>query len=108
MKEAIEGDVIVSDTSCQPFSAPRFPRRFSAPNLVGWSLDQADVTELTGQARIDYERELRISALGQLLESPVATPLWRRVCKHSMYSEIRLRSDDQRVAMELAIQESMR
>ncbi|WP_157650239.1 hypothetical protein [Burkholderia ubonensis] len=108
MKEAIEGDVIVADTPCQPFSAPRCPRRFSAPNLVGWSIDQTDVTELSGQARADYERELRISAIGKLLESPAATPLWRRVCKHAMYSEIRLRSDDQRVAMELAIQESMR
>ncbi|KVN18205.1 hypothetical protein WT09_11410 [Burkholderia stagnalis] len=48
------------------------------PNLVVWSLDQADVTELTGQARTDYERELRISAIGKLLESPAATPLWRK------------------------------
>ncbi|WP_124480162.1 hypothetical protein [Burkholderia stagnalis] len=108
MKEAIEGDVIVSDTPCQSFSEPRCPRRFSVPNLVVWSLDQADVTELTGQARTDYERELRISAIGKLLESTAATPLWRRVCKHSMYSEIRLRSDDQRVAMELVRMEQIR
>ncbi|KWA06632.1 hypothetical protein WT36_15095 [Burkholderia territorii] len=73
-----------------------------------WSIEQADVTELTGQARADYERELRICAIGKLLESPAATPLWRRVCKHSIYAEIRARSADQRLVMELAIQESMR
>ncbi|KVE67012.1 hypothetical protein WI97_11340 [Burkholderia vietnamiensis] len=78
------------------------------PNLGGWSIEQADVTEVTGLARADYERELRISAIGKLLESAAATPLWRRVCKHAMYSEIRARSVDQRLVMELAIQESMR
>ncbi|KVN46817.1 hypothetical protein WT12_14625 [Burkholderia territorii] len=78
------------------------------PKLAGWSIEQADVTEVSGEARADYERELRICAIGKLLESPAATPLWRRVCKHAMYTEIRLRSSDQRVAMELAIQESMR
>ncbi|HDR9314157.1 hypothetical protein [Burkholderia vietnamiensis] len=106
--KAIEDDVIVTTPPCQTFSAPRHLRRFSVPNLGGWSIEQADVTEVTGQARADYERELRISAIGKLLESPAATPLWRRVCKHAMYSEIRGRSADQRLVMELAIQESMR
>ncbi|KUY70827.1 hypothetical protein WS46_32135 [Burkholderia sp. RF4-BP95] len=90
------------------FSAPLRLRRFSVPNLAGWSIEQADVTEVTGQARADYERELRICAIGKLLESPAATPLWRRVCKQAMYDEIRARSVDQRLVMELAIQESMR
>lgn len=106
--KAIEDDVVVTTPPCQAFSVPRRLRRFSVPNLCGWSIEQADVTEVTGQARADYEREVRISAIGKLLESPVATPLWRRVCKHAMYSEIRARSADQRLVMELAIQESMR
>ncbi|MGU7853106.1 hypothetical protein ACV22X_10190 [Burkholderia orbicola] len=106
--KAIEDDVIVTTPPCQAFSAPRHLRRFSVPNLGGWSVEQADVAEVTGQARADYERELRISAIGKLLESPAATSLWRRVCKHAMYSEIRGRSADRRLVMELAIQESMR
>ncbi|WP_261544669.1 hypothetical protein [Burkholderia multivorans] len=108
MKPVEHDRVVIGDPPCQAFSTRRFTQRFGAQSLVVWSIEQADVTELTGQARSDYERELRISALGQLLESPSATSLWRRVCKHAMYTEIRLRSSDQRVAMELAIQESTR
>ncbi|AOJ13625.1 hypothetical protein [Burkholderia vietnamiensis] len=65
-------------------------------------------TELTGQRRHDAEREARISQIDRLIDSDAATPLWQRVCKHAMYSEIRGRSADQRLVMELAIQESMR
>ncbi|MDT6993203.1 hypothetical protein [Burkholderia cenocepacia] len=104
----VEMDVVVGSPPCQEFSTLRHQRRFNVPNLVSWSVEQADVAEVTGQARADYERELRISALGNLMESPAATPLWRRVCKHAMYSEIRGRSADRRLVMELAIQESMR
>jgi hypothetical protein len=84
------------------------PRRFMRPRLYTWSIQQAEVTYLTGHARADYERELRISALGNLLCSISAAPLWRRVCLLEMYREIRARSAGQRVAMELAIAESMR
>lgn len=108
MKAAIESDVIVADPPCQSYSAPRCLRRFSVPNFVSWSINQVEHIEVTGQRRHDCEREARISQLGVLLESPVATPLWRRVCKHAMYGEIRARSADQRLVMELAIQESMR
>ncbi|MEF9444406.1 hypothetical protein OWS73_21520 [Burkholderia sp. 1B3(2022)] len=104
----IELDVVYGEPPCQGYRSIWRSRRFSRPDIRIWSIDQADVTELTGQARADYERELRISALGNLMLSPVATPLWRRVCKHAMYSEIRARSADQRLVMELAIQESMR
>lgn len=104
----IELDVVYGNPPCQGYRSIWRSRWFARPDLRIWSIDQANVTELTGQARTDYERELRISAIGKLLESPAATPLWRRVCKRAMYGEIRLRSDDQRVAMELAIQESMR
>ncbi|MBU9215430.1 hypothetical protein KTD55_15335 [Burkholderia gladioli] len=79
-----------------------------APNLRAWSIRQADVADVTGQAREDYERELRISALGQLLESAAATPLWRRICKHAIYVEIKARSLDQRLVMELALREACR
>ncbi|WP_186206883.1 hypothetical protein [Burkholderia gladioli] len=78
------------------------------PDLRVWSIRQADVAEVTGRAREDYERELRISALGQLLESTAATPLWRRICKHAMYAEIKARSLDQRLVMELALREACR
>ncbi|PRG01752.1 hypothetical protein C6Q17_34990 [Burkholderia contaminans] len=108
--KAIEDDVIVTTPPCQAFSAPRRLRRFSVPNLMIWSIDRAEdeAPDLMGQARHDYECELRIKALGFLIEASSATPLWQRVCKHSMYSEIRGRSADQRLVMELAIQESMR
>jgi hypothetical protein len=86
----------------------RAARAFTRPRLDVWSIAIVDHIEVTGQARADAEREARISALGALLESPAATPFWRRVCKAEMYREIRARSEDQRVAMELAIQESMR
>lgn len=86
----------------------RAPRAFTRPRLHEWSIRQAGDVEVTGSARADYERELRISALGVLMCSPAATPLWRRVCKAAMYREIRSRSDDQRAVMELAIQESLR
>ncbi|WP_186159224.1 hypothetical protein [Burkholderia gladioli] len=79
-----------------------------APDLRAWAIRQADVADVTGQAREDYERELRISALGQLLESTAATPLWRRTCKHAMYAEIKARSLDQRLVMELALREACR
>ncbi|PRG49696.1 hypothetical protein C6V06_23545 [Burkholderia gladioli] len=78
------------------------------PDLRAWSIRQADVADVAGQAREDYERELRISVLGQLLESTAATPLWRRICKHAMYAEIKARSLDQRLVMELALREACR
>lgn len=83
-------------------------RLFSRPRLHAWSIIQAEPVEVTGSARADYERELRISALGALLCSPDATPLWRRVCSAQERYEIRARSNDQRLAMELALQEAMR
>lgn len=86
----------------------RLSRAFTRPRLQAWSIGQAEPVEVTGAARADYERELRISALGALMCSPAATPLWRRVCKAEMYREIRARSDDQRIALELAVKESMR
>lgn len=86
----------------------RAPRTHIRPRLDAWSIREANIAEVTGQARADYERELRISALGMLLCSPAATPLWRRVCKLAMYVEIRGRSPEQRLVMELALQESTR
>ena len=61
-----------------------------------------------GRARWDFEREARISQLGFLAQSFAATPLWRRVYKAEIYREIRARSEDRRVAMELALLEAMR
>lgn len=86
----------------------RAARAFTRPRLQSWSIEQAEPVDVTGEARADYERELRISALGALLYSPAATSLWRRVCKAEMYREIRARSGEQRVAMELAIMEATR
>jgi hypothetical protein len=86
----------------------RTARAFTRPRLQTWSIKQAEPVEVTGAARADYERELRISALGALLCSPAATPLWRRVCMHTMCGEIRARSNDQRLAMELALLEATR
>lgn len=84
--------------------------RFARPQLDLWSvnLSEDQAPELIGQARWDFEREARISALGFLTQSSAATPLWHRVCKHAMYSEIRARSNDQRLALELALLESLR
>jgi hypothetical protein len=86
----------------------RMSRTFRRPRLHAWSIGQAENVEVTGSARADYERELRISVVGVLLCSPAATPLWRRVCQAEMYREIRARSAGQRVAMELALAESLR
>ncbi|MGQ7939152.1 hypothetical protein [Paraburkholderia sp. D1E] len=86
----------------------RAPRTFTLPRLDAWSVRQAEPVDITGDARADYERELRISALGSLICASGATPLWRRVCLREMMSEIRARSADQRLLMELAIAESMR
>lgn len=84
--------------------------RFIRPDLRLWSINVAEdhAPELTGQAREDFEREARISQLGMLIEARCATPLWRRVLKAAMYGEMRGRSPDRRLAMELALQESMR
>jgi hypothetical protein len=81
---------------------------FAQPHLDIWSIRQAEFVEITGGARDDYERELRITALGNLMGADCATALWRCVCCHAMYVEIRGRSSGQRVAMELALLESMR
>lgn len=86
----------------------RAPRTFARPRLDVWSMRQAEPVDVTGDARADYERELRISALGNLICAGGATPLWRRVCMAEMTREIRSRSAGQRLAMELAIAESMR
>ncbi|WP_155635494.1 hypothetical protein [Burkholderia cepacia] len=104
----IESDVVFSHPPCQGHRSVLRRRRFIRPALGPWSIEQAEAAPVTGQARADYERELRITALGNLMMSPAATPLWRRVCKDMMYAEIRARSADQRLVMELAIQESMR
>ncbi|MDN7877478.1 hypothetical protein [Burkholderia aenigmatica] len=106
----VENDVDVANPPCQGQRTIWWGRRFVRPELRLWSinLSEAHAPELTGQARADFECEARIKGLDSLMASPVATPLWQRVCKHAMYSEIRARSADQRLVMELAIQESMR
>lgn len=88
----------------------RAPRTHMRPRLDVWSIDRAEreAPELTGQARHDYERELRIKALCFLMEAPCCTRLWRRVCMCEMYREIRARSADQRLVMELALREACR
>lgn len=101
-------DLVVCAPPYEGFRPVRRERRFARPDLRIWSINQAEPVEVTGRARADYERELRISALGMLMCSSVATTLWRRVCKATLYDEIRGCSADQRLAMELAIQESMR
>lgn len=101
-------DVVTASPPCQQFSRVCERQALSVPHLHAWSIKQADVAEVTGLAREDYERELRISALGQLIESAAATPLWRRICKHAMYAEIKARSLDQRLVMELALREACR
>lgn len=101
-------DVVTAAPPCKRFSRVSEQWAFDVPKLITWSIRQADVAEVTGKAREDFERELRISALGQLIESAVATPLWRRICKHAMYAEIKARSLDQRLVMELALREACR
>lgn len=101
-------DVVMASPPCQGFRSSLWRRRLTRPRLHAWSIRQTEPVEVTGQARADYERELRISALDMLMRSAVATPLWRRVCKAAFYDEIRGRSTGQRLAMELALQESMR
>ena len=101
-------DVVVASAPYQKFSRVNERRPFGVPQLLAWSIRQADVAEVTGLAREDYERELRISGLGMLLCSDAATPLWRRVCCSRMYAEIRARSLDQRLVMELALREACR
>jgi len=85
-------------------------RRFARPQLDLWSVNLSEdrAPDLMGQARHDFEREARISALGLLLNSRDATPLWQRICYAEERREIRARSNDQRLAMELALLESMR
>lgn len=101
-------DVVTASPPCQQFSRVSERRAFGIQSLRAWSIRQADVAEVTGQAREDYERELRISALGMLMCSEAATPLWRRVCCFRMYAEIKARSLDQRLVMELALREACR
>lgn len=101
-------DVVTTSPPCQQFLRVSERRAYGVPHLLAWSIKQADVAEVTGLAREDYERELRISALGMLMCSEVATPLWRRVCCSRMYAEIRARSLDQRLVMELALREACR
>lgn len=101
-------DFVVAARFFSRYSVSRKRRAPSAPDLRAWSIREADVAEVTGQARDDYERELRIMALGRLIASPLATPLWRRVCCTRMYAEIKARSLDQRLVMELALREACR
>jgi hypothetical protein len=105
-----ESDVVSGDPPCQGFRSILGRRWFSGPDLQLWSIDRAGNEEpgLMGAGRHDYERELRIKALGFLSEAPCATPLWRRVCSHRMLVEIRARSSGQRLAMELALLEQIR
>ncbi|WP_175829698.1 hypothetical protein [Burkholderia cepacia] len=106
----IKHDQVVGRPPCQAFSKVLRFHHFSVPNLMVWSIDRAEdeAPDLMGQARHDYERELRIKALGFLIGASSTTPLWQRVCQHAMDSEIRGRSTDQRLVMELAIEEYMR
>jgi hypothetical protein len=80
------------------------------PRLNAWSIARAksEKPRLSGQLLADHARDLRIFALDALMCSPAATPLWRRVCKDEMYREIRARSVDQRLAVELALLEAAR
>lgn len=104
----VESDVVLSNPPCQGYRSVSRSRWFVRPDLLLWSMNIIEPIELTGQRRHDAEREARISQLGLLIEAEAATPLWQRVCMYAMYSEIRARSADQWLAMELAIQESMR
>lgn len=97
-------DAVFAGPPCQALFS-----KFRQPSLDIWSINLAEEqTDVTGQARADFEREARISQLGRLLCSPSATPLWQRVCAAQERREIRSRSSDQRLLMELAIQESLR
>jgi len=87
--------VVVAPPPCRSFSSVRRHRRFAGPELRIWSVRQPEPVEITGQPRSDYERELRISALGNLMCSDCATRLWRRVCCYEMCREIRARSEAQ-------------
>ena len=106
MSEAL--DLVEARPPCQAFSSLSMRRRIRAPRLQLWSISRAEANELTGGRRADFERELRISALGSLICATTATPLWRRICLIEEMREIRARSADQCVAMELAILESAR
>ncbi|MCA8087521.1 hypothetical protein [Burkholderia cenocepacia] len=101
-------DVVMTSPPCQKFSRVSDRRDFGVPNLLAWSVKQADVAEVTGLAREDYERELRISALDMLMRSKSATPLWRRICCTQFYAEIKARSLEKRLVMELALLEACR
>lgn len=101
-------DDVIGNPPCQGSRSIWRDKRFARPDLRLWSINLLEETELTGQRRHDAEREARISQLDQLIQSDAATPLWRRVCKHVMYSEIRSRSVDQQLVVELAILESAR
>ncbi len=81
----------------------RARRAFVSPQLLLWSISQAAADDVSTASRGDHARELRIRALGRLIEAPGATPLWRRVCCHLMVAEIRARSDGQRARMEARI-----
>lgn len=104
----VESDVVLSNPPCQGYRSVSRNRWFVRPDLRLWSMNIIEPLELTGQRRHDAEREARISHLGRLIESEDSTSLWRRVCMQAMYSEIRSRSVDQQLVVELAIQESMR
>jgi hypothetical protein len=78
----------------------RARRAFTCPNLSQWSLSEAEADGVSQASLADHARELRIRALGRLLESSGATPLWRRVCCHAMVVEIRSRSAARVASME--------
>lgn len=102
-------DVVMTAAPCDGFSKTRRHRSFDRPRLDLWSINiVGDVECLSGQGRADYERELRITMLGNLLCAWTATPLWRRVCHTEMMREIKARSEGQRVAMDLVLAESSR
>lgn len=81
-------------------AAARARCAYTSPQLVQWSSSQAEADGVSPAFRADYAREIRIRALGRLLESSCATPLWRRVCCHAMVVEIRARSGDRVASME--------
>lgn len=100
----MEDAVVIARPPCQALFS-----KFRQPRLEIWSINLAEEhTDVTGQARADFEREARISQLGRLLCSTSASPLWRRVCAAQERLEILARSDDRRLLMELVLLEAAR